>query len=311
MSTNYWQKLLLQIKINVCLFFHCVIGNSSDFLNLFLEWQEWCLYDLGECKWVAIKLYVKSHWHEPQINIPIPRGYKHCKTRMQILLWRKKKLSLKGQIQGKLDSWPKILTLPLLFKRCWTDLNVFTPNRYSQEVVLDQRSSLGDWKRVLGPLLHLVTGEMLTFIPWSWEGCWYIKSSFLIWKFQKVKTLKTYIAWDSGWDLWIVYIMCLGRERWKQPSPGRSLKPLVGIEDTHFLWLRWCVERSREHGKRLTKKWDDAQLGEGIGGTHHGGIKGKYFSLFPHFLFVCFVFDCVVFVATRGLPLVGAGGATL
>lgn len=90
MSINYWQKPLLQIKINVCLFFHCVIGNSSDFLNLLLEWQKWCLYDLGECKWVAIKLYVISHWHEPQINIPIPRGYKHCKTRMQILLWRKK-----------------------------------------------------------------------------------------------------------------------------------------------------------------------------------------------------------------------------
>lgn len=126
MSTNYWQKLLLQIKINVCLFFHCVIGNSSDFLNLFLEWQEWCLYDLGECKWVAIKLYVKSHWHEPQINIPIPRGYKHCKTRMQILLWRKKIKSERPNSR-KLDSWPKILT-PLLFKRCWTDLNVFTPN---------------------------------------------------------------------------------------------------------------------------------------------------------------------------------------
>ena len=64
---------------------------------------------------------------------------------------------------------------------------------------------------------------------------------------------------------------------------------------------------------RLIKKWDGAQLGEGIGGMHHGRIKGKYscFYLLPHFLFVCFVFDCVVFIATHGLPLVGASGATL
>jgi len=56
---------------------------------------------------------------------------------------------------------------------------------------------------------------------------------------------RTYVAWGSGWDLWIVYIVCLGRERWKQPSPGRSLKPYAGIEDTHFLWLWWCMEREQ------------------------------------------------------------------